>query len=407
LRGIKGRVVAVLVGLILAVLGPAAASAGAEVLVNQPPGPSGFGVQSDGVPDYLAPYDDFIVPLGTHWHAEAIRVFGIPATERPRTFTVRIYSGGGQDDSPPYYFSGEELFKEQVTVDGGPSYLIPIEGAPRFDPDAGVNQPGYFWISVQTAEGGEEAGWSWLTAPDTPGTGPAYWIERESKSPPGETGMAFQLFGTATQSVKAQVTGQGTLISDPPGISCPGTCSAEFPRGTALTFTQTASNPATKFVEWGFRNTGYSGPSNALSPIVIPSPCGGTAGCSFNLTSDTNVGAVFEPNDEIDVLRVARERRAGKGQLLVWVPGPGQLTLFSEGLRNYFPGGVAGGLVRVPLIPTKKTAKTLRRAHHVTVSAEVSYRPTGASVPSVTELPLTLVRKQPQRPGHKPAHRVH
>jgi hypothetical protein len=397
-------VIAVLVGVALAVLGPAAAIASAEVLVSQPPGPSGVAVPAVEIVPWGGNYDDFIVPENGHWNLEAIRVFGTATTEHPRTFNLRIYSGGGRDDRP-ILVEPEQVFQERVTVAGGPDYLIPIEGAPRLDASEILGYPSYWWISVQAVDTEGEDDWSWLTGPDTPGTAPFYSTERKPTG--AEPGLAFELLGTATQTVKAQVSGQGTLVSNPPGISCPGTCSAEFPRGTALTFTQTASNPATKFVEWGFRNTGYSGPSNALSPIVIPSPCSGIGGCSFNLTSDTNVGAVFEPIDEMDVIRVVRERRTGKGQLLVWVPGPGQLTLFSEGLRNYFPAGVAGGLVHIPLIPTKKIAKTLRRAHHVTVSAEVSYRPTGASVPTVTELPLTLVRKPPHRPVHKPADRVH
>jgi hypothetical protein len=394
--------VAVLVGLVLAAaaLGSATAEASTEVLVNQLPGPSGVAVPAEETTPWGGPYDDFVVPLGAHWHLSAIQVFGT-GTAGPRTFTVRIYCGCANDESPLLI---EELreFEEQVTVTGGPDYLIPIEGAPRFDADDMSLIPGFFWISVQAVDGGEGE-WSWLTGPNTPGTGDFNQYRRGEAGGGGEPGLAFQLLGTATQTVKAQVSGPGTLVSNPPGISCPGNCSAEFPRGMALTFTQTALNPATKFIEWGFRNTGYSGPSGALSPIVIPSPCSGSAGCSFTLSSDTNVGAVFEPINEIDVLRVVRDRRTGKGQLLVWVPGPGQLTLFSEGLRSYFPAGVASGLVRVPLIPTRQIAKSLRRKHHVTVSGEVSYRPAGASVPTVTQLPLTLVRKA----SHKPTHRVH
>ncbi len=398
--------VAALVGVVLAAaaaLGPTVASASAEVLVNQPPGPSGVAVPAEGTSPWGGPYDDFVVPLSAHWHLSAIQVFGTGGAGR-RTFTVRIYCGCGSDESPLPIAELRE-FEEQATVTGGPDYLIPIEGAPRFDPNGMTLTPGFFWISVQAVDG--EGEWSWLTGPNTPGTGDFNQYRRGEAAAGAEPGMAFQLLGTATQTVKAQVSGAGTLVSDPPGISCPGTCSAEFPRGTALTFSANPQNPAIKFVEWGFRSTGYSAPSNPLSPIVVPSPCGGTGGCSFTLTADTNVGAVFEPIGEVDVLRVVRDRRKGQGELLVWAPGPGDLTFFSQALRSYLPGAVPGGLVRIPLIPTKKIARTLRRRHHLTVSGEISFHGTGATFPTTAELPLTLVFKAPHRPVHKPTHRVY
>ncbi len=393
--------VAVLVGVVIAAaaLGPTAASAAAEVLVSQPPGPSGIAVPAEETVPWGGPYDDFVVPHGAHWNLEAIRVFGTATTEHLRTFNVRIYWGGGVDEHPLLIEPLKE-FQEQVTVAGGPDYLIPLEGPPALFSEGISLLPNVHWISVQAVDTGGEDDWSWLTGPDTPGTAPLYSFEKPAGAEPG---LAFELLGMDPETVKAQVSGSGTLVSSPPGISCPGTCTAEFPRGTTLSFTATPKDGSQRFVEWGFRQRGVVG----FVPAQVPSPCGGTGGCSFTLDEDTNVGAVFEPIDELDVLRVVRDRRAGKGRLLVWIPGPGALGLFSEGLRPYSPGTMPGGVDRIPLVPTKKVAKTLHQKGHVTVPAEVTFRPFTGEVPTTVAMELTLVRKRPHRPVHKPRDRVH
>lgn len=387
--------IAALVGLVLAAASLGASRAGAEVLVDQPPGPSGVGVRADYIAEWRGTYDDFVVPNGAHWHPEAIQVFGKAATEHPRTFAVKIVWGGGSW-SYPLDVESERVFSERVTVPGGPDYLIPIEGAPRLD-HGNDWEAGNYWISVQAISTGEEDDWYWLTGPDTPGTAPAY-----PQGPEGaEPGLAFQLLGTATQIVKATTSGAGTITSNPPGISCPGACVAEFPRGTTVTFTAAAANPSVKFIEWGFRNTGFSGPPGALAPIQIPSPCGGPAGCAFAVDHDTNVGAVFEPIDEVSILRVTHDHRTGRGELLVWAPGAGDLSMVSNGLRSYLPGPVATGMVRIPLIPSKRIAKTLHKKGRATVEAEVQFRAVGVKVPGVTHVPVSLFRKRFVPPSNR------
>src|SRR6201999_2279281 len=92
LRAIRGRVVAALVGVVITTaLGPAAASAAAETLVSQPPGPSGVSVPAEEIVPWAGNYDDFAVPRGAHWNVEAIQIYGTATTEHPRTFNVRIY----------------------------------------------------------------------------------------------------------------------------------------------------------------------------------------------------------------------------------------------------------------------------------------------------------------------------
>lgn len=43
----------------------------------------------------------------------------------------------------------------------------------------------------------------------------------------------------------------GTVVSNPAGISCPGTCSASFAQGTTVTLTAAGANAGWKFKQWG------------------------------------------------------------------------------------------------------------------------------------------------------------
>jgi hypothetical protein len=388
-------VVVVLIGVLIAAAasGPAAASAAAEVLVSQPPGPSGVAVPSDERPEGSLALDDFVVPVNGHWQLEAIKVFGAATLEHPRTFNVTISRGSGGE---LYWYAlqprspfEEPVFSEQVTVAGGPNYLIPIEGAPVFS----YSEAHQWVISVQAQSTGKEDDWNWLTGPYVTGNAPSFHFDREAEHPGAETDLAFELLGKSPQTVKAHVTGKGTLVSNPPGISCPGTCEAQFPRGTVVTFTASPKDSSQQFSEWG---------------QFFP-PCGKPEGatCTFTLNEDVNVGASFKPLNEIDVLRVVRNRRAATGELLIWVPGEGTLTMFSQNLRNYYPGTVPGGVVRIPLTPSGSVAKTLRNKGHATVWTEVSFLPPEAASPTTDLMQVTLVGKRAQRPVHRPARRVH
>jgi hypothetical protein len=399
--GARGSIAALIVlVLALAALGPTVANASAEVLLSQPPGPSGVGMPSDESPTSHKAYDNFVVADGGHWQLEAIRVFGAAKVEHPRTFNVEILFGGsGAADTYPLDVPDERIFRERVTVAGGPDYLIPLEGVPRLSPDNPFGQTQY-WISVQAVSEGGEDEWSWLTGPDTAGTAPAYGLHEEG----AESGLAFELLGTAMQKITAEVDGLGTLVSVPPGLSCTYKCTAEFPRGTALTFSAVRANPSLKLIEWGFRAIGFSGLGGIASiPALIPSPCSGSGGCAFTLTEDTNVGAVFEPNNEFTVTEVVRDRRDGRGELLISIPGPGVIGMRSNGLKGYGVGPVPAGVVKIPLVPTKRVAKVLRRRGRATVSVKVSFVATGRPTPGVVQVPVTLFRKRTK----KPAKRIH
>jgi hypothetical protein len=138
-------------------------------------------------------------------------------------------------------------------------------------------------------------------------------------------------------------------------------------------------------------------------------PCGKPEGttCTFALDEDVNIGAKFKPLNELDVLKVVRDRRAGTGQLLIWIPGEGTLTMFSQNMRNYYPGTVPGGVARIPLVPTGSVAKRLRKKGHVTIWTEVSYLPPEAGTPTTDVMQVTLTRKRAERSVHKPRDPVH
>jgi phospholipase C len=82
------------------------------------------------------------------------------------------------------------------------------------------------------------------------------------------TGSSIQL------TVTSAGTGTGTVTSSPAGINCPGSCSASFPKGTAVVLTAAA--------ESGNTFEGWSG------------ACTGKGTCSVNLAANAAVTATFE-----------------------------------------------------------------------------------------------------------------
>jgi hypothetical protein len=70
-----------------------------------------------------------------------------------------------------------------------------------------------------------------------------------------QDGSTCGIFNTLAVSV----TGQGTVTSDPSGISCPPTCSAVFPRGTTVAVAATAAS-GWAFESWGGECAGQGNP---------------------------------------------------------------------------------------------------------------------------------------------------
>ncbi len=89
------------------------------------------------------------------------------------------------------------------------------------------------------------------------------------------TGVSATFSQPPTQ-LTVSVSGPGTVASSPPGISCPGTCSANFPQGAAVTLTGTASS--------GYGLGSWAG-----------SCTGSTNPCIVTLSSPGSVTGTFSP----------------------------------------------------------------------------------------------------------------
>lgn len=74
-------------------------------------------------------------------------------------------------------------------------------------------------------------------------------------------------------TVTAPVAGHGTITSTPAGITCPGTCTADFSAGTTVALT---AKPATNYTFAGWTGA-----------------CSGTASCSITMMGAQTVGAKF------------------------------------------------------------------------------------------------------------------
>jgi uncharacterized repeat protein (TIGR02543 family) len=79
---------------------------------------------------------------------------------------------------------------------------------------------------------------------------------------------------TSSYPLAVAITGTGTVASSPAGISCPSTCSANFPSGTQVLLTATAGS--------GYTFTGWTGGS-----------CGKATTCTVTVSAATSVTATF------------------------------------------------------------------------------------------------------------------
>lgn len=384
--------VAVLVGVALAAattLGPTVATASAEVLFEQPVGPSGVGVPSNemagGIANSTEAMDDFVVPAGTRWRLELAHFFGAPATPIRRPFVVRIWEAIPGVPYPSWY---DPLFETSLWNEDGHDATLSLWGAPLLG-------PGDYWIAVQQVDAEGRGDWSWLTGPDTPGTMPASSLAAGQRPAGAEPGQAFQLLGVATQRLTVYAEGYGTVHSLPPGIDCSTICTAEFARGTNVTLIET-SLPGLEFKEWQWGASLQAAPS-----------CATTNGCGFALESDTTVFAKSAYQNEISVLRLARDLHTGGGELVVSLPGEGVLSMSGRGLESLHRTPLPSGQASIPLVPRGELAQRLLRKGSATTTLVIRFRPSKGANPRTIERKVTLVRKHPRKVVHNPARRVH
>jgi Fe-S cluster biogenesis protein NfuA len=114
-------------------------------------------------------------------------------------------------------------------------------------------------------------------------------------------------------------TGTGTVTSNPSGISCPGSCAADFATGITVTLTATGTNGST-FTSWS--GGGCSG--------AVPS-------CTVAINGDQAVTATFTAAPVLFTLTVTK---AGAGAGTVSSDPPGITACSSTCTANFAPGTV-------------------------------------------------------------------
>jgi hypothetical protein len=107
---------------------------------------------------------------------------------------------------------------------------------------------------------------------DCTGTDPVF-IFSAIASPDKVCHASFVPLPNVLLSINYSGDGIGTVTSSPAGINCPGSCSASFQQGTALTLTATPTD--------GSNFAGWTG------------PCSGTGTCTFTLNGPTTATAAF------------------------------------------------------------------------------------------------------------------
>lgn len=131
-----------------------------------------------------------------------------------------------------------------------------------------------------TATGSGFAGWSGGTgnAAGCTGTGPCVISNLSGNS--GVT-ATFNPPPPVTLSVTKSGSGSGTVTSNPAGINCGSSCSAQFTGGTPVTMTATADAGST-----------FTGWSNGTGSVT----CTGTGTCAATLNATSTVQATFVLN---------------------------------------------------------------------------------------------------------------
>ena len=134
----------------------------------------------------------------------------------------------------------------------------------------------------------------------------------------------------STDRLTVNLTGAGTVTSNPSGISCPGTCAADFATGSTVTLTAAATNGSTF--------NGWSGGG-----------CSGTGPCIVAMVGNPTVTATFTAASVLFTLTVTK---AGAGAGTVSSDPPGISACSSTCNANFAPGTI------VTLTPAPQSGST-------------------------------------------------
>ena len=142
----------------------------------------------------------------------------------------------------------------------------------------------------------------------------------------------------ALAPVTVEITGDGIVISDPAGITCPGTCTASFARGATVTLTATP-DPDGSFLTY----TGGCAGTQPTCELLVNTPK--TVNAFFDILQAAAAAPVLQTGqtlcvDEVGPIDCAGTGQDGELQAGVALPAPrftdngdGTVTDNSTGLR--------------------------------------------------------------------------
>lgn len=376
----------VLAALVLVAFGAAPASA--DVLYDQAAGAGAKGVPSqESLDDSAATTqaaDDFAVPYGQHWAISAVEAVGSSSSGSPRPFNVSLYEEFGAVRLGP----GRQLFAARGVAAGAPNYTLPIAGAPLLN-------PGSYWVSAQAVGSAADP---WLWSPQrtlrgraaiwqNPGnalkTDCVEWWTRDSclAQPVDELDQAFRLIGSYKQVLTSGWFGNtGRIVSSPPGIDCPGVCSAAFDRGTVVTLTGTPLRPSMEFTGWrrGIGPPSATGPPPMTpAPTDLPCPEPGKGPCQLTLNEDLTIYGTYQLSNEVRFGKLKRNLGEGTAKLFLGLRAAGSLSLTSPAVKAFRENEAKPGTVRLPLIPKGAAKRRLERTGKARVALRIKFRASG------------------------------
>ncbi|MFL6622024.1 MAG: InlB B-repeat-containing protein [Sulfurifustis sp.] len=163
-------------------------------------------------------------------------------------------------------------YRLTVTVSGSGTVTSRPSGI-NCGTDCGANFPTgtSVTLSAAPASGYAFAGWSG-TGVNCPGTGDC----TVSMAAATDVAATFTPVAASTLLLQVTVSGSGTVMSSPAGISCGSDCSESYPSGTSVTLTATPAS--------GYAFSGWNGGG-----------CSGTAPCTVTMTTARTVAAAFTP----------------------------------------------------------------------------------------------------------------
>jgi hypothetical protein len=156
--------------------------------------------------------------------------------------------------------------------------------------------------------------------------------------------------------VTVSVSGAGTVTSEPAGISCPGTCSAQYVSGTGVTLTATAV-PGASFTGWSGACAGGScsvtvtGDQSATASFIGPetftlrgSSTGGgepSGQASFSIAADADMYFAVDVVPSVVAHTYALHIHSPDGNHFAETP-PFQSGAISGGVRHWFKHALQG-----------------------------------------------------------------